>query len=267
MTPSPPIPIHPQARIDPEAEIGPYCSVGPEVRIGAGTRLIGHVTLMGKVTLGKGNTLYPGVVIGGEPQDRHYGGSETEVVVGDHNVIRESVTIHRGSEGPPGITAVGSNCYLMPCAHVGHDSRLGNNVVLVNGALLGSHVHVLDHATLSGGAIVHPRTTIGEYSFVSGLSRVRYDVPPYTLVDSDAHAPGGINVVALRRNGFPDEVIAALRETHRLIYVEQIGVDEARETLRRSDRLIPPVNHLLSFVQMQLEGRHGRARERLRNAA
>jgi UDP-N-acetylglucosamine acyltransferase len=132
---------------------------------------------------------------------------------------------------------------------------------------LGGHVHVLDHATLSGGAVVHPRTTIGEYSFVSGLSRVCHDVPPYTVVDSDAEMPGDINVVALRRNGFPDEVVSALRETYRLIYVKQLGVDEVREALRRGDRLIPPVNHLLSFVQMQHEGRHGRAREGMRNAA
>jgi UDP-N-acetylglucosamine acyltransferase len=267
MTVCPQTPIHPQARIDPDAQIGPYCSIGPQVTIGAGTRLIGHVTLMGRVTLGQGNVLYPGVVIGGEPQDVNFDGSDTEVVVGDHNVIRESVTIHRGSDGQSGRTSVGSNCYLMPCAHVGHDCRLGNNVVLVNGAILGSHVHVLDHATLSGGAIIHPRTTIGEYSFVSGLSRVRHDVPPYTVVDSDSAIPGEINVAALRRNGFPDEVIAALRETHHLIYVKRVGVDEAREALRRSGRLLPPVNQLLSFVQMQHEGRHGRAREGLRNAA
>jgi UDP-N-acetylglucosamine acyltransferase len=241
--------------------------VGPDVTIGAGTRLVGHVTLLGKVTIGKGNVLYPGVVVGGEPQDRNFRGGNTQVVVGDHNVIRESVTIHRSSDPINGVTTVGSNCYLMACSHVGHDCRLGNNVVLVNGVLLGARVHVGDHATLSGGSVVHPRTTVGEYSFASGLSRVLHDVPPYLVIDTDAAAPKGVNTVALKRGGFPDEIIAALVEAHRLLYRRKTGLDDAREMLRRSGQLVPQVNHLLSFVQLQHEGRHGRAREGLRNAA
>jgi UDP-N-acetylglucosamine acyltransferase len=222
---------------------------------------------MGRVTIGKGNVLYPGVVIGGEPQDRQDRGGNTQVIVGDHNVLRESVTVHRGSQAREAVTRVGNNCYLMACAHVGHDCRLGNNVVLVNGALLGAQVHVMDHATLSGGAVVHPRTTIGEYSFVSGLSRVRHDVPPYLAVDADGAVPCGVNTVGLRRHGFPQEIVQALTETHRLFYIEQKGLDEIRETLRRDGRLVPQVTHLLGFLQMQQEGRHGRAREVRRSAA
>lgn len=260
-------PIDPRASIAGDVQIGPYCTVGPDVTIGAGTRLVGHVTLLGKVSIGKGNVLYPGVVVGGDPQDRTFRGGDTQVTIGDHNVIRESVTIHRSSGPQNGATIVGSNCYLMACSHVGHDGRLGNNVVLVNGVLLGARVHVGDHATLSGGAIVHPRTTIGEYSFVSGLSRVRFDVPPYLLVDTDAAEPKGVNTVALRRAAFPAEIIAALAEAHRLLYRDKAGLDNARETLRRQGQLVPQVNHLLSFVELQHEGRHGRAREGLRNAA
>jgi UDP-N-acetylglucosamine acyltransferase len=205
--------------------------------------------------------------VGGDPQDRNFRGGDTQVMIGDHNVIRESVTIHRSSGPRNGATIVGSNCYLMACSHVGHDGRLGNNVVLVNGVLLGAQVHVCDHATLSGGAVVHPRTTVGEYSFVSGLSRVLYDVPPYLLIDTDTAAPKGVNLVALKRAAFPEEIIAALAEAHRLLYREKAGLDNARETLRRHGQLLPQVNHLLSFVQLQHEGRHGRAREGLRKAA
>jgi UDP-N-acetylglucosamine acyltransferase len=207
------------------------------------------------------------VAIGGEPQDRNFRGSNTSVVIGDHNLIRESVTVHRGSDDPPGVTFIGSNCYLMACSHVGHDCRLGDNVVLVNGALLGAHVHVHDHATLSGGAVVHPRTTIGEYSFVSGLSRVVHDVPPYLFVDADKAMPRGVNLVALRRHGFTEEIVSSLTDVFRLIYREKMGLDEIRERFRRSGRLVPQVTQLLSFVEMQGEGRHGRAREAIRRAA
>jgi UDP-N-acetylglucosamine acyltransferase len=260
-------PIDPHAQIAPDAQIGPYCVVGPHVTIGAGTRLISNVTLMGRVTIGRDNVLYPGVAIGGEPQDRNFRGSDTGVIIGDHNLIRESVTLHRGSDAPPGVTSMGNNCYLMACSHVGHDCRLGDNVVLVNGALLGAHVHVMDHATLSGGAVVHPRTTIGEYSFISGLSRVVHDVPPYLCVDADRATPRGVNVVALRRNGFPEDVVAVLADAYRLIYREKMGLDEIRESFRRNGRLVPQVTQLLSFVEMQQEGRHGRAREVIRSAA
>lgn len=267
MTATPDSPIDPQAQIAPDTEIGPYCVVGPHVTIGAGTRLISNVTLMGRVTIGRENVLYPGVAIGGEPQDRNFRGADTGVTIGDHNLIRESVTIHRGSDQPPGDTIIGNHCYLMACSHVGHNCRLGDNVVLVNGALLGAHVHVLDHATLSGGAVVHPRTTIGEFSFVSGLSRVVHDVPPYLSVDADRAAPRGVNLVALRRNGFQDDVITALADAYRLIYRDQLSPDEIRERLRRGGRLVPQVTQLLSFVEMQQDGRHGRAREAIRSAA
>jgi UDP-N-acetylglucosamine acyltransferase len=264
MTAATDTPIDPRASIAPDVQIGPYCAVGPDVSIGAGTRLVGSVTLLGRVAIGKGNVLYPGVVIGGDPQDRTFRGAETGVVIGDNNVIRESVTIHRASDE---VTSVGNNCYLMACSHVGHDCRLGDNVMLVNGVLLGARVHVLDHATISGGAVVHPRTTVAEFSFVSGLSRVLHDVPPYLAIDTDTLVPRGVNVIALRRSGFPAEIIEALVEAHRLLYRAKMSLDDARETLRRGGQLVPQVNHLLSFVQLQHEGRHGRAREGRRSAA
>jgi UDP-N-acetylglucosamine acyltransferase len=187
-------------------------------------------------------------------------------VIGDYNVIRESVTINRGTKKEEGITSIGDNCYLMAACHVAHDCRLGDRIVMANATLLGGHVHVHDDATFSGAAAVHHYASIGSFSFVSGLSRVIHDVPPFMLVEGSPARPRCVNVVALKRNAFPDDIIQALSEAHRLLYRAKVGLDHAREILRGNGMLIPTVNHLLSFVQTQHEGRHGRGRERRRAA-
>ncbi len=258
--------IDPRAQIDDDVEIGPFCVIGPHARIGRGSRLENNVTLMGRVTLGQCNHVYPGAVIGGEPQDVSYAGGDTQVIIGDHNILRECVTINRGSEKEDGITAIGDHNFLMACCHVAHDCKLGSHIIMTNAALLGGHVHVHDHATLSGGVAVHHYATIGSYSFVAGLSAVRHDVPPYMLVEGYPARPRCINVVALKRNNFPNHVIESLAEAHRLLYRAKVGLDHAREILRSNSHLCPQVNYLLSFVQEQHEGKHGRGRERRRAA-
>ncbi len=258
--------VDPRASIEDDVEIGPFCVVGPHVHIGRGTRLENSVTLMGRVTLGQYNHIYPGVVIGGEPQDISYSGADTQVIIGDHNIIRECVTINRGSEKEDGITAIGDHNFLMACCHVAHDCKLGSHIILTNAVLLGGHVHIHDHATLSGGVAVHHFATIGSYSFVAGLSAVRHDVPPYMLVEGYPARPRCINVVALKRNNFPAHVIDSLAEAHRLLYRARVGLENAREILRNNGHLCPQVNYLLNFVQEQHEGKHGRGRERRRAA-
>jgi UDP-N-acetylglucosamine acyltransferase len=258
--------LDPRAEIEDEVEIGPFCMVGPHVRIGRGTRLENGVTLMGHVTLGRHNHIFPGVVIGGHPQDISYRGSDTRVVVGDHNVIREGVTINRASEKEEGLTSVGSHNLLMAACHVAHDCRLGDHIIIANATLLGGHVRIHDYASLSGHAGVHHFATIGSYSFVAGLSRVLHDVPPYMLCEGMPARPRCINVVALKRNDFSPETVQCLAEAHRLLFRAKVGLDHAREILRSNDQLVPHVNALLSFVQEQQEGKHGRARERRRAA-
>jgi UDP-N-acetylglucosamine acyltransferase len=258
--------IDPRAEIDEDVFIGPFSVVGPKVRIGRGTRLENNVTLMGRVTLGRDNHVLPGAVIGGPPQDLSYAGGDTAVEIGSHNVIRECVTINCGTEKDEGVTRIGDHNLLMACSHVAHDCQVGSHVVLTNGVLLGGHVHVHDHATLSGGAAVHHFARIGAYSFVSGLSVVRQDVPPYMLVDGMPARPRCINIVALKRNSFAPDTIHCLAEAHRLLYRAKVGLDNAREILRSNGHLVPHVNHLLGFIQEQQEGRHGRGRERRRAA-
>jgi len=259
--------IHPAAEIDDGVEIGPFCVVGPHVRIGRGTRLENHVTLMGHVVLGEYNHVYPGAVLGGEPQDLSYRGTDTKVVIGSHNTIRECVTINRGSEKEDGVTLVGDHNFLMACCHIAHDCRLGNHIIITNATLLGGHVHVHDHAALSGGVAVHHYATIGSYCFVAGMSAVRHDVPPYMLVEGHPARPRCVNVVALKRNNFSQDTIDCLAEAHRLLYRAKVGLDNAREILRAGGQLVPHVNHLLTFVQEQQEGLHGRGREGTRRAA
>ena len=258
--------VDPAAQIDQDVEIGPYSVVGPHVQIASGTRLLNSVTIMGRVTIGRDNVIYPNVVIGGEPQDISYSGSDTQVVIGDGNTIREGVTINRGSEKEDGVTRIGDKNFLMACCHVAHDCKLGDHIIMANGSLLGGHVHVEDYASLSGAVAVHHYTTIGSYSFIGGLSRVLHDVPPFMLCEGAPARPRCINIVALKRHEFSSHVIDCLAEAHRLIYRAKVGLDPAREILRGNGQLVPQVNQLLAFVEGQQEGRHGRSRE-LRRAA
>ncbi len=264
--------IAPQAVVDPRAEIGddvqigPFCVIGPGVKIGRGTKLENGVTLVGQVTLGEDNHLFPGVVVGAEPQDVSYRGSETRVVIGDHNIFREGVTINRATEKEDGVTRVGSYNFFMACSHVAHDCKLGDHIIMANATLLGGHVHIYDHATLSGGIGVHHFSTIGRYAFVGGLSRVIHDVPPFMLAEGQPARPRCVNVVALKRNNFSTEAIHCISEAHRLLYRAKVGLDHAREILRNNDKLVPAVNELLNFIQTQQEGKHGRSRERRRAA-
>lgn len=259
--------VDPRAQIADGVFIGPFCVVGPRVVIGEGTRLENNVTLSGSVKMGQNNRLFPGAVIGGEPQDISYKGSVTRVEIGDNNTFRECVTVNRASEKEQGVTKIGSNCYFMATAHIAHDCCLGNNIVIGNASMLGGHVHIHDNATLSGAVGVHHFASIGSYSFVSGVSRVLHDVPPYMLVEGIPTRPRCVNVVALKRNDFPVDIIRGLTEAYRLLFRSKVGLENAREILRNKNSLFPAVETLLNFIEYQQDGRHGRGRDRRKVAA
>ena len=258
--------VDPRAELADGVEIGPLCYVGPHARIGRGTRLISGVHVLGRTTIGEENRISPGAVLGGDPQDISYRGSDTRVVIGDRNVIREGVTINRGTEKEDGLTILGSDCFIMAGCHIAHDCRVGSRVIMANATLLGGHVHVDDDASISGGVAVHHFATIGSFSFTGGLSRVLHDVPPYMLCEGNPSRPRTINIVALKRHDFSVETIEALSEAHRLLYRSKVGLDHARELLRAGGQLVPAVNHLLSFLENQYEGRNGRGRDKRRAA-
>jgi UDP-N-acetylglucosamine acyltransferase len=258
--------VDPRAELGDDVEIGPYCVIGPDVKIGRGTRLIAHVCILGVTTLGAQNIVHPFAVIGDDPQDISYRGAPTRVEIGDHNVIRESVTINRGSEKEQGLTSIGSHNFLMAAAHVAHDCKLGDQITIANGSLLAGHVHVESHASISGGVAVHHFATIGGYSFIGGQSRIVHDVPRFMLVDGNPSRVRCINIVGLKRNGISAKGIESLHEAHRLVFRAKMSVRHAAEILESHDHMTPEVQSLLEFIRSQQEGKHGRGRERGRVA-
>jgi UDP-N-acetylglucosamine acyltransferase len=256
--------IDPRAQLADDVEVGPYCVIGPDVTIGRGTRLIAHACVHGITTLGEDNTIYPFAAIGGEPQDVSFRGSPTRVEIGDCNVIREGVTIHRGSEKEQGLTRVGSHNLLMVNVHVAHDCMVGDRIVITNNTILGGHTHIESYATISGGVGIHPFVTIGSYSYVGALSRIYHDVPRFMMVDGNPSKVRCTNVVGLKRHGMSAGAITGLHEAHRLIYRAHMTAAHASESLESNGHLCPEVRSLLDFIENQHQGKHGRARERWR---
>ncbi|MGL4461881.1 MAG: acyl-ACP--UDP-N-acetylglucosamine O-acyltransferase, partial [Planctomycetia bacterium] len=234
--------------------------------VGRGTRLVSHVVLRGRVTLGEDNELHPFVVVGGEPQDLGYHGEPTAVEIGDRNVFREAVTVHRGTTKENRVTRIGSDNFLMGATHVGHDGVIGSHCVFGNGCLLAGHVHVHDYANLSGGVGVHHFITIAGYSFIGGLSKVVTDVPPYMMMQGNPAEAHCVNLVGLKRRGFSTEEINTLIRAHRLLFRKKIGVEQSREVLKAAGDWSAPVATLFDYLDEQRLGRKGRARERLRAA-
>lgn len=261
------------ADVDPRAEIGggvvigPFCVVGPHARLGAGTRLLNNVSILGHVTIGRENVVFPGAVIGGDPQDISYRGSPTQVVLGDRNVVRENCTINRGSEKEDGFTRLGSDCLLMACSHVGHDCQVGDRVILGQGSMLGGHSHVESYATISGAVAATHFSSIGGFSFVGGGSTVMQDIPPFMLAEGNPARCKCTNIVALKRNRFANDVILALNEAFRLLYRGRVGLENAREVLKSKSQLLPEVERLFEFLSRARDGRHGRARQVVKPAA
>lgn len=218
--------IHPDAQLHPTVEVGPYCVIGPDVCIGAHTRLHAHVVLEGPLELGEYNQLFPFACVGQSAQVRaedmaHRPGGR--LVVGDFNIIREYVTLHRGSEAGRGETRLGSRCYLMASAHVAHDCWVGDEVVMANGTSLAGHVEVAGQVTFGGLAGVHQGVRIGRLSMVAAGAMVSQDVPPFCLVQGDRARLRGLNTVGLRRAGFESEQLLLLKRLYRRLFLSRGG--------------------------------------------
>ncbi len=259
--------IDSKAEIGDDVEIGPFCVIGPKAKIGRGTKLYNNVTILGDVTIGEDNLISPNAVLGGHPQDISYKGTETKVIIGDRNVLRECVTVNRASEKEEGITRVGSDCYFMGNVHVAHDCTVGDNVIIGHGSMLGGHVHIDHHANLSGAVTVLPFVSIGCYTFLGGASRAQQDVAPYLLADGTPARPRCINIVALKRNDFQRPAIEKINEAYRLIYRAKVGLENVRELMQAKGPLSPEVEHFLQQIEQSRAGRHGRCRQMQRKAA
>lgn len=261
--------IDPRARIGRDVYIGPFCLVGPHAAIGDGCRLDSHVVIAGHTTIGERNRFWPNCVIGGEPQDKTYHNSNTRVEIGDDNQFREGVTVNRGADKEDGVTRIGDRNLLMSNAHVAHNCHIFNDTILVNGVLLGGHVHVQDKAIVSGNTVVHHFSTIGTLAFVSGGCRVPHDIPPFMLAaGSDNPEIKTINIVGMQRAGISRETIGLVKRAHRLLFREHKPFDETRGLLAEEcDGVIPiELANLLNFIEYQRKGKMGRGREQVRNA-
>lgn len=263
--------IHPTAIIDSSAkigrdvEIGPYCVIGPGVTIGDESVLKNNVTVMENVKLGSGNEIYPFSVLGGPPQDLKFEGEETWAEIGDGNVIREYVTINRGTGHGGGKTIVGSGCLIMAYSHIAHDCIVGDEVILSNTSTLGGHIHVGRKAIISGLVAIHHFVTVGEFAFLGGCSKVVSDAPPYMMNVGSPARVRGVNVIGLKRSGMSDESVAALKEVYRILFHKKVNRALAMSELeKKRDELTDEVRKLVDFVKASREGVKGRALESCR---
>ena len=253
-----------KAELADDVEVGPFCYIGPDVRVGAGTVLHPGATIVGHTVLGRQNVVYPNACIGTPPQDISYLDEPTRVEVGDGNVVRECVTIHRGTSKDAGVTRVGNGCYLMACSHVGHDCTVGDGVIFGNNVLIGGHVHLESGANINGGAAVHPFTTIGRLAYVGGLTRIVQDVPPFMIVEGHPSRVRGPNSVGMRRAGIEPDVIEAMAKAYRRIYRHGRPRAEVLEEMENEEGWPQEVRHLCLALRASAAGKSGRYRESLR---
>ena len=250
--------IHPTAIIDPKAEIdsnveiGPYVVIDGAVKIMRGTRVMAHAYITGWTEIGEDNEIHPGVVLGDAPQDKAYKGQETYLRIGDRNIIREHVQVHRGTAAGSA-TIIGNDNFLMATSHVGHNCTLGDNVILANGALLGGHVEVGNNVFLSGNCVVHQFVRIGDYALMRGLSGTSRDVPPFAIIDWQ-HTVRGVNVVGLKRAGFDDKRIRAIRAAFRILFRKGRNLSLAMKEVEESGRANRDVLALLEFIKSSKRG-------------
>jgi len=253
--------VHPTAIIDPTAQmhsscdIGPYCVIGPGVQIGEHCKFISHVALHGPTKIGSNNRFYPFCSIGFAPQDLTYAGEPTRLEIGDHNEIREFVTINRGTVKGGGITRVGSHTLIMAYSHVAHDCKIGDHVILANAATLGGHVTVEDWATVGALCPVHHFVRIGAHSFIGGGTTITRDVLPFskTAAARDTHAYG-LNAIGLERRGFGKERIAKIHHAYKLLLASKLNTSQALEKLKSEPDHGDDVDMLIAFIEASERG-------------
>src|SRR5262245_10105715 len=250
--------IHPSAVIDSKAEIdsdvdiGPYVVIEGSVKIKRGTRVMAHAYLTGWTEIGESNEIHPGVALGDAPQDKAYKEEETYLRIGDRNIFREHVQVHRGTVAGSS-TVIGNNSFLMATFHVGHNCKLGDEVILANGALLGGYVEVGSNVFISGNCVVHQFVRIGDFSLMRGLSGTSRDVPPYAIVDWQ-HRVRGVNVVGLKRAGYDEKRIRAIRDAYRVLFRTGRNLAIAVKEVEKSGRANPDVSALLEFIRASKRG-------------
>lgn len=252
--------IDPRAIIDPTAEladnveVGPWTIIGADVKIGAGSVIASHVVVKGPTVIGENNKIYQFSSVGEDTPDLKYNGEATRLVIGDNNVIREGVTIHRGTVQDRSETTIGNDNLFMAYTHIGHDSVIGNHTIFVNNAAVAGHVVVGDWAILAGFVLVHQFCQIGAHSFSGYGSHISKDVPAYMTVNGQPAAAKTINAEGLRRRGFSSQAITAIKRAYKIIYRQGLSAEEALEKLREQRSEFAELDLLIASMESSQRG-------------
>jgi len=252
--------IHPTAIVSPEAnleegvEIGPYTIIGPDVNIGKNTVIGPHVVIDAHTDIGEGCRIFQFASIGAIPQDLKFKGENTRVIIGNYNTIREFATIHQATSADIGVTVIGDRNLLMAYTHVAHNCKLGNYIIMGNAANLAGHIHIEDHAIISGMTGIHQFTRIGAHCFIGGASAVSKDIPPFVLASGNYAKLYGLNIIGLKRRGFKEETVRALKEAYRIIFRSSLLLKVAREKVKNEVEDLPEIRQLITFIQKSERG-------------
>jgi len=246
--------IHAAAQVAPGAalgdgvEVGAYAVIGPDVQIGANTRVGPHAVIEGPACIGAENVIFPFASVGSAPQDKKYRGEPTRLEIGDRNVIRECVTLNRGTTKDEGVTRIGSDNLFMAYAHVAHDCRVGSQCVLANNATLGGHVHLGDWVIMGGLSAVHQFCKVGAHAFIANNAAVTRDVPPYVMAVGQPAGAHSVNAEGLKRRGFSPEQIRNIRNAFRLLYRSGLKLADATAQLEALAREQPELALIVDFL-------------------
>jgi UDP-N-acetylglucosamine acyltransferase len=241
--------VDPVARVSADVIIGPYSVIGPDVEIGQNCWIGSHVVIGGATRIGPDNRIFPFVSLGQDPQDKKYAGEATGIEIGRGNTIREYVSINRGTVQDAGVTRIGDDNWIMSYVHIAHDCQIGNHTVLANNATLAGHVHLGDYVTLGGATLVHQFCHIGEHAFAAFGARINKNVPPFVTVCEGRARPRGLNIEGLKRRGFDEQRIRALKDAYRLLYRSDLTLEEAIEQLGEPAAASDDVRHLRDFLR------------------
>jgi UDP-N-acetylglucosamine acyltransferase len=252
--------IHPTAIISPEAtladgvEVGPYSIIGPDCHIGKNTIIGPHVIIETHTDIGEGCRISQFASLGGAPQDLKFRGEKTRVVIGNYNTIREYVTINRATTADIGVTIIGDHNLLMAYCHVAHNCKLGDHIVMANAANLAGHIHVEDFAIIGGLSGVHQFTRIGAHCIIGGASAVTKDVPPFVMASGNFAKLYGLNMIGLKRRGFTDETLLALREAYRIVFRSSMLLSAAIQKVEQEVEDLPEIRQFLDFIRKSERG-------------
>lgn len=246
--------IHPQAIIADTVVIEPFVTIYKDVVIGEGTWIGSNVTIMDGARIGKNCRIFPGAVISAPPQDLKYKGEASTVTVGDNTIVRECVTLNRGTALDKNTTTIGKNCLLMAYVHIAHDCIIGDSVIIANSVQLAGHIEVQDYAFIGGASAVHQFVSIGAHSLISGGSLVRKDVPPYTKAGREPLSYVGINSVGLRRRGFTSEQINEIQDIYRTIFLKKFNISRALDIIETEREATEIRDEIIGFIRNSNRG-------------